>query len=46
MKKIGIIICGRFGAVARKLTYVIFAILRDNKLYSPVIPPNLPLDIS
>jgi len=29
------------GAVARKLTYIVFAILRDNKPYSPATPPQL-----
>jgi len=28
------------GAVARKLTYIIFAIFRDNKPYSPSAPPT------
>lgn len=28
------------GAVARKLTYIVFAILRDNKSYLPSIPPK------
>lgn len=34
------------GAVTRKLTYVVFAILRDNEPYSPPNPPDKTLDFS